>query len=292
MSSQNDNGVKAQKVATTATPGEIGRAAADADSVQDVGVNGMQQRAMQRLEAAKAAVETTDAANTRVTVQRKHDAAGMTAALAIECISAVAAASTAQTDDTDTLSESVAEQHEQVDVISFDAEMSASEMPCRKTHSLRLLWLLVACAVAAAAAVALPSATQLWPQLQSMRVCGARSDGYAADMHGVIDGVPLSGQLKVGDTGCDCGWRGVRTHVAECLPALTTGVFAAWLPAAAHADIDALSLHAQRTCVKVATMKTGVFAESLEEKLTSTGDFVNGQAVRDTPGKGTRATRL
>jgi hypothetical protein len=44
---------------------------------------------LQRLEAAKAAVETTDAANTRVTVQRKHDAAGMTAALAIECISEI-----------------------------------------------------------------------------------------------------------------------------------------------------------------------------------------------------------
>jgi hypothetical protein len=141
MSSQNDNGIEPQKVATAATHSEMGRrrAVADVDSVEDVGAIKMQQRTMQRLEVAKASAKTTDAACMRVTVQRKQDAAGMTEALAIESINAVAAAPTAQTDNTDALSKSDAEQHEQVDLISFDSETSPSEMRCRKTHSLRLL---------------------------------------------------------------------------------------------------------------------------------------------------------
>ena len=68
-------------------------------------------------------------------------------------------------------------------------------------------------------------------------------------------------------------------RVAERLSALTTCVFAAWLPAGENAVVIALSSHAQRTRAKVATMKTGIFATSLVAELTSSGHFANGQAV-------------
>jgi hypothetical protein len=186
---------------------------------------------------------------------------------------------------------------EHVEITSSGApKMTSKSVPqSRNARHYRLLWLLLAACVvtaaAAAAAAMLCSAIRASSQSPSLRVDSVHRVGV--NMHDGTDAVQFSGaRVTVGHTADERGWCDVRARFTERLSALTTRVFAACLPAAANADVTAASLHAQRTRAKVATMKTGVFARggSLLTRLTSMGHFANGQAVRFTPDKGTRAT--
>jgi hypothetical protein len=186
---------------------------------------------------------------------------------------------------------------EHVEITSHSApEMTSESVPqSRNAHHYRLLWLLLAACVVTAAATAaaamLCSAIRASSQSPSLRVDSVHRVGV--DMHDGTDAVQFSGaRVTVGHTADDRGWCDVRARFTERLSTRTMRVFAACLPAAANADVTAVSLHAQRMRASVATVKAGVFATSLLTQLTSIGHFANEQAVRFTPNKGTRATFL